>query len=473
MRGNSTARSRWHPGIRVRVTTLATVVVAVTLLASGVALTALLKQSLIAGLDSAQLDRAQAVASIFTADVSPGTIPMTAEENSLVQVIDASGSVVAATSNIEGEAPVLASPPSARRSTTLTLPTSPVGGGSAFRVAAVPVQLTSGPGWVYVSGSLAPVDTAIANVSALFAISFPPVLLAVGLTVWFAVSRSLRPVEGIRRRASAIDARDMSARVPVPAGRDEISRLAVTMNMMLDRLEMAAARQQQFVGDASHELRSPLAALRAQADVALAHPDAETASRVLSVVRDQAQRMTVLIDDLLLLARQHEVDSRPAAEHVDLDELALVEVRRLRERGGGNVDVTLDALDAARVTGSRRDLARALRNLGDNALAHARSEVTVALSTSGSVASVSVTDDGPGIPVEDRERIFERFARLDDSRARDGSASGFGLGLAIARDIVEAHGGTLTVDGRPDGASGARFVLRLGLAAESVAIPKD
>ncbi|TAM68578.1 MAG: HAMP domain-containing histidine kinase [Microbacteriaceae bacterium] len=468
VRGRS--RLRVPGGIRARVTASAALVVALTLIIAGVALTFLVRQSLVDGVDNVLGSRADQVAA---QSVGPtgirGTIPATAQQSSLVQILDANGTVIAATANMRDDDdnqkfkdPVLDSPPTSRRTTISTLTDSPLDRAGSFRVVAKPVTLQHGPGWVYVATSLSPVDAAAGTVITMFAIGLPLVLFIVAVTVWWAVTHAFKPVEGIRRQASSISAANLTQRVPVPHSRDEIERLATTMNQMLDRLEGAATRQNQFIGDASHELRSPLAALRAQVEVALAHPDQTESVQLLTLVRDQISRMTMLTEDLLFLARSTEPGGMILPAPVDLDELVLAEVRRLRKAGGHTITVV--ALDAARVTGSQRDLTRALRNLTDNARGHAHSEVRLSLRTNNGVAEITISDDGDGIPEADRDRLFERFARLEESRARNITGSGFGLGLAIARQITLAHGGTLTAHDRADGHPGAEFLLRIPMA---------
>lgn len=260
--------------------------------------------------------------------------------------------------------------------------------------------------------SLTPVESAAGTVTAVFAIGLPFALLVV--TVWWAITHALHPVEGIRRQASAIGGANLTERVPVPRSRNEIARRAATVNEMLDRLEDAAPRQNQFIGDASHGLRSRLAVLRAQVEVTLAHPEPAEATRVLALVQDQSARMTTLAEDLLYLARSTEPGAMVLPVAVGLDELFLAELRR--SRSSGNLTVTVIALDAARVIGSLRDLARALRNLPDNARNHTRSEVRLALRTANSVAEITVSDDGEGIAAADRERLFECLSRLEESR---------------------------------------------------------
>ncbi len=449
---------QWRWGIRAHVTLVASLIVAVTLLASGVAASFLLHQSLVSGLDTAQLSRAESVAAQASEGMVKRTIAATPQQSSLVQILDSTGVVVAATGNVEGEGPILSPPPRERRPTALTISSSPIGDGE-FRIQAVPIMLSSGPGWVYVAGSLSQVDAATASLVVLFGIGLPLILLVVGFIVWRAVSQALRPVDQIRQRASEIGARNRSQRVPVPTSHDEIARLAVTMNDMLARLEAAAVRQDQFIGDASHELKSPLAAIRAQLDVAIAHPDPAQSAHVFSALDDQVARMTVLTEDLLILARSTEALPKSQTAPVDLDELMLTEVRRLKE--AGQLSVVLVAVQAARVRGSQRDLTRALRNLVENAVEHAHSEILLSLTTRDGWADIMVADDGDGVPPSDRVRLFERFHRLDTARTHAAAGGHFGLGLAIASQITRSHGGTLTVNDRPDGQSGASFVVRL------------
>ena len=448
-----------HSGIRARVTLATAVVVTATLVIAGVALVLLLQQLLVAGLDSTQLTRARDLSAQSHSGALGAVIPGTATDSSLVQIVDASGKVIASTGNVAGEAPVLSNPPQTRTTTTKTITNSPLDTGAAFRIVAEPVTLPGGPGWIYVAASLAPVDSAVNQLRTLFIIGLPIVVSVVAAIAWLAVRQSLRPVENIRRRAAAINASDLSQRVPVPPGTDEIALLATTMNDMLIRIEMAGTRQRQFVGDASHELRSPLAALQIQVDLALLHAGGGEISAELAPMRDQVKRMTMLIDDLLFLASSTEATPMVVPSRVDLDELVFAEAERLRQLGGPRVSVSV--LDGARVRGSLRDLTRMLRNLGDNAHDHAQSMITITLAVDGNSAQLVVSDDGRGVAEADRERIFARFSRLEDSRVRDTRGGGSGLGLSIARQIIESGGGTIGVRDRVDGRSGAEFVVRV------------
>ncbi len=285
------------------------------------------------------------------------------------------------------------------------------------------------------------------------------VLLAV--LIWWLVGHTLRPVEAIRAEVADIGGSDLHRRVPVPSGDDEIARLARTMNTMLERVDDAAQAQARFVADASHELRSPLTRIRSELEVDLAHTDRSDLAATHRSVLQETVGLQHLVEDLLLLARTGAgAATATSASAVDLDDIVVSLARRLRADGQVAVDIT--DVTAVQVRGHAAALTRAVGNLADNAARHATDTVTLTLGERDHSAVLAVSDDGPGIPPEDRERVFERFTRLDEARAaHDGGA---GLGLAIARDIVERHGGTLAVD--PDHHPGARLVVTLPLAPE-------
>jgi signal transduction histidine kinase len=311
---------------------------------------------------------------------------------------------------------------------------------------------------VYVAGSLDQVNAASSTLLVISSVAFPLAILIVALIMSRAVMLALRPVDRITRQAAAIDASGLHQRVPVPPTNDEIARLAATMNQMLTRLEDAAIRQRQFIGDASHELRSPLTGLRLQIDVALAHPDRARSQQVLETVSGEVTRLIDLTEDLLYLAKGTEGQQSPPTRTIDLDEILRAEIRRLRT--ANDPTVTVAHLEHVRVLGSEQDLARAIRNLTDNAREHASSEVTVSLQNIAGTATITITDDGPGVPPEQRDRIFQRFTQLDPARNRHAQTH-FGLGLAIARHTVNAHGGRLTVQDRADQRPGASFLIRI------------
>ncbi|ROP37005.1 sensor histidine kinase [Saccharothrix texasensis] len=285
-------------------------------------------------------------------------------------------------------------------------------------------------------------------------------LLLTGLfafVVWFATGRVLRPVEAIRREVADITGHDLSRRVPVPGTRNEIARLAGTVNTTLDRLQAAVEENRRFVADASHELRSPIAALRAELEIAHAHPDLTGWRAVVDGALQDTFRLQHLADDLLTLARLDHAPATASTEPVDLAGLVRAETDRHRSRHA----VTTEVADRpVHVRGSRALLARLLGNLLDNAERHAGTRIAVRLAVVDQVALLDVVDDGPGIPPEDRERVFERFTRLDDARTRE--TGGAGLGLPIARRIARLHRGTLDVSDAPDH-DGARFTAVLPL----------
>ncbi len=459
-------RKRPAPGVRLTATLTAALIVAAAFALSGLALIGLVRHSLVSNLDATANARAQDVAALVRAGNLRPAVASTGQETAVVQVVNAAGRVVSASPNITGEGPVLAQPPAGRTRVNLTVRGLPIGeGAQQYRIVAQPVTLQDGPGWIYVATSLRQVEVAVNGLRNLLVVGLPLLLVLVAAAIWKAVGRALRPVEEIRQRAALIGGSDLQQRVPVPTTNDEIARLAETMNQMLARLEDASQRQRHFVGDASHELRSPLAAMQAQIDVALAHPNLTASTQVMQSLQGQSERMTQLIEDLLFLARADEGRLTSERGVVDLDELVLAEIRRLRAYGRANIEA--GTTDAARVSGSARDLARLLRNLGDNAVAHARTTVSIGLTTTEVDATIMVTDDGPGVPIEERDRIFTRFARADQARARPRNGTGFGLGLAIARQIVEAHGGAIRIDEVTTAVRGASFVVRLPLAEPS------
>ncbi|VVJ22570.1 Two-component system sensor histidine kinase [Amycolatopsis camponoti] len=283
----------------------------------------------------------------------------------------------------------------------------------------------------------------------------PAAALLVGGVAWFAVRRSLRAVGGLRAEVDGVRAGDLGRRVPVPDSGDEITELAVTMNEMLARLDRSVRRQSQFTADASHELRTPLASLRTQLEVQLAHPDRLDWRRSCENAVLDVTRMETLAADLLLLSKL-DADQPAGTEPVALADLVAAHVAARVPHDG--VEVQLEASPVVRGHAGR--LERVLRNLVDNAQRHAKSRVTITLTASGGESVLTVEDDGPGIPAEQRERVFDRFVRLDEDRAREDDG-GSGLGLAIAAEIARTHGGTLRV---ANSEPGARLELRLPLA---------
>jgi signal transduction histidine kinase len=292
----------------------------------------------------------------------------------------------------------------------------------------------------------------------LLVIGVPFLLVLAGGTVWLVVGRALRPVEQIRGAVTAITSADLSQRVPEPGTDDEIGRLASTMNDMLARLEDSAARQRRFVADASHELRSPLTAIRTGLEVGLSHPDRAPWPEIARRAERQSRRLEQLIAELLVLARADAGQLAARRQPVDLAAL-LAGLRAATPAPGISVDLSVPP--GTTTTGNPEDLSRMFRNLLDNAVRYARHRVAITVRVTGAAGPdgvvAEITDDGPGIPAEERERVFGRFVRLDASREHaSGSA---GLGLAIAREIAAAHGATIVLTDAEGG--GTRAVVTM------------
>ena len=323
-----------------------------------------------------------------------------------------------------------------------------------MRVSGQRVKTPSGEYTVIVGGGSEAVE-ATARIVALLLACGAPIIVAVAATAsYWLVRRSMQSVDAIRSRVAEISTSDLADRVPVPAGRDQIAALAVTMNEMLSRLETGHRAQQRFVGDASHELRSPLATIISGLEVAEAHPELLDADLAVNTLLPEAHRMQTLIQDLLVLARADEQSLALRREPVLLGDLAEVEADRARRGAGCTIHTDISP---ASLIGDPTALSRVIRNLVDNAVRHAKSRVDIAVGSRDDLAIITVTDDGLGIPAAERSRVFGRFVRLDSDRARSGGGSG--LGLAIVAELVTAHGGTVSVDGQPR--DGTTIVVKL------------
>lgn len=430
----------WSSSVRVRTTLAAVLVVGVALVVASVALVLFVEASLTSQVRSLAQARARQVAGSLETTVGD-------PEEEFVQVVGPDGEVVTASANVEGLAVLAVLEPG----TEMHLDDVPNEEGPFLVV----VEPASGGRTVLVGRGLDDVTEARNAVIAGLLIGVPLLTALVGAVTWAIVGRALRPVESMREEVERISSRALDRRLPEPGSDDEIGRLATTLNRMLGRLDDAQSRQRRFVADASHELRSPVAAIRQHAEVAREHPEDADMAHLVEVVLEEDARLETLVDDLLLLTRFDEGAAAIRTEEVDLDDLALAEAARLRAPGGLEVDTR--GVAAARVRGSRPELERVVRNLGDNAARHARGVVEVGLAWRDGIAVLTVDDDGPGIAPDDRERAFERFVRLDEGRAR--GAGGAGLGLAIVREIVRAHGGEVALAPSPLG--GLRAEVRL------------
>lgn len=449
-----TDRRRWRGGLSVRAhTTLAaSFVVGFALIVGGVALDTVLRRSLTSDIEQVAELHAADIADIARQGRLGATIA--ADQDEVVQVLNGGARVIAASANVEGR-PALATLHPVGDTTAAATLDAIAGLTGKFRLVARQTTSPAGPMTIYVATNLKPADATILLLRSSLFVGVPLLLALVAGATWTTVGRALGPVEGIRSEVAEISRRDLGRRVPVKNTDDEISRLARTMNDMLDRLQATVERQRRFVADASHELRTPLAASGADLEVAVAHPDASDWLDTAHALLVDNRRMQLLVADLLFIARQDDDTPLPQRAPIDLHEVVISEAQQLSASSQLTIDTT--GVHSAFVGGRRDDLARAIRNLLDNAQRHASTTVTIKLSTIDETTTLSIEDDGPGVPPEHHQRIFERFARLDDARSRH--TGGSGLGLAIVKETVERHHGTVTVESAKP--SGARFKITL------------
>jgi signal transduction histidine kinase len=429
------------------VTVVAALAVLAVLAAASVGLVLAQRAALLDALDEQLDQQADAVERELQAGrpVRAGDLPT---DDVLVEIIAPDGSRLAAS---EGLAERLPREEGADGVSTVELPD-----GEAGRL----LERDAGGTTVLVAGSLDDLGDSTAALAGTLLVAVPLTSAVLAGVVWWAVGRALRPVEDIRARVDSISASRLDRRLPEPDAPREIARLARTMNAMLGRLQSSSDRQRRFVADASHELRSPLARMRAELEVDAAHPASADPAATAASVLAETVGVQRLVDDLLLLARGDAGALAALPRHpVDLDDVVQTLVGSLRPAGQRRIDT--GGVRPVQVNGDRAQLERLVGNLLDNAVRHARDAVTITLGErADGEAVLVVADDGPGIAPGDRERVFERFTRLDDARAA--GSGGAGLGLAIARDIADRHGGSLRLE--DDGSAGARFVLRLPVA---------
>lgn len=440
-------KRRWR-SVRVRTTLAASLVVGLTLVLASVAMVVFLGRSLTANARDVALGRAATVAAAIGSGVEPDLESGEADDE-FVQVLFPDGQVAASSANVD-DVPALAT---LLPGDEIVLDEAPLDDGPVV-VVAMAVSSADDGRIVLVGRSLDDVEEATGATVQLLALGVPLLVLVVGAVTWWITGRALRPVEAIREEVETISSSELDRRVPEPDSGDEIARLATTMNGMLRRLEESQVRQRRFVSDAAHELRSPVASIRQHSEVAITHPGSTSLSDLADVVHRENLRVERLVDDLLLLAHIDE-GAHAARAQVDLDDVALEEAARLR--ASTTLTIETSGVGPARVRGNREELERAFRNLTENASRHAAGIVALSVGEVDGSAVVIVDDDGQGIDAGDRERVFERFVRLDDARTRtDGGA---GLGLAIVRAVAEAHGGTVTLGSAPLG--GARVEMFL------------
>ncbi|WP_375423682.1 sensor histidine kinase [uncultured Friedmanniella sp.] len=416
--------------------------VTAALLVGGSAFYAALTFAVDRTLDNEALASAHEVAALVDAGQLPNPVPVSGAQ--VVQVVDAEHRVVGGSVTADRLTPLLRRDElaTALAGAAVVVPGSRAALSTPLRVRAV----TAGPADARVSVLVAlPVGDVLASRAALrrgLLIVFPLVLAVMAAVAWRVIGSTLRPVEQLRADAERISGASRAERLAVPAASDEVRALAVTLNSMLDRLAAARARQRSFVADAAHELRSPLTSIRTQLEVAerLGEGGSLPAELLLDV-----ERLTRLVEDLLLLARV-DADTRGPARR-DLVEVAGLLAVVAADHTGSRVPLRVRCEGSPQVVGDRDELRRAVKNLVDNAVRHAGSAVELAGFVEHHQVRIVVLDDGPGLSTDERERVFERFTRLDDARGR--SQGGTGLGLPIARELVARAGGTLTLTDAP------------------------
>ncbi|MTD57955.1 HAMP domain-containing protein [Amycolatopsis sp. RM579] len=440
---------------------------AATLVLAGVTVIVLLGWSL----DKATTDDARSAAGQVTrelakrgaGDLTSSDVAGTGDSASVIQILGHDGKPLVSDPAVTGHPPLTSARPAPGQETVETISLPVNGSDDDYRLVTIGVDGPDGRYTVISARSLAPVAEASARLSLLLCLAAVPLLSISALAVYRAVSSALQPVERMRRAVAEISTHDLTHRVALPDGSDEIHRLGTTLNSMLERLASAQGAQRRFVADASHELRSPLNTITTALEVGQLHPDAMSTDELLDVVTRETARLRELVGDLLLLARTDDATDKPPHTEVDLDDIARTEAERARSARQLEVEIRTAP---AKVSGNPAQLGRAIRNLVDNAGQHARHRIRVRTGTDGTSAVVEVSDDGPGIPAADRTRIFERFVRRDDARHHPAETTGgsAGLGLAIVAGIAARHGGHADcVEPSDPGYPGAHFRIRLPL----------
>ncbi|MDT7539048.1 MAG: hypothetical protein QOI82_2633 [Actinomycetota bacterium] len=429
--------------LRRRIVISSSLLSLVVLVIGTVAVAAVFATGRIRDIDTQTRAEADTIAALVATGQVPAVLPLPAGSPLLAQVLAADGAVLGSTPS--------ASPTQALIEVHIgnrDVDTDEGGGysGAPLRLRRVQASLAGQPVTIVVAAPLGDIRRALRSLRDVLLVVVPLLVVGAAFVVWWAAGRALRPVERLRAAAEELAEGPSRGgafrRLPEPAGDDEIARLTLTLNGLLGALGQVLQKQTAFVADAAHELRSPLASLQVQLEVAAEHPDLVDLPELLAELRVEATRLISLADDLLTLAR---LDAGPDFASRPLDLTALV----------GAVG------PAAPIAGDEAALRRLVDNLLVNAHRHG-SIVEVHTAVDNGFAVLDVDDNGPGIPPADRERVFDRWVRLDVSRSRP--HGGAGLGLALVRDIASAHGGEVAVQESPLG--GARLRLRLPLLAE-------
>ncbi|MGB3735802.1 MAG: ATP-binding protein [Ilumatobacter sp.] len=441
--------------MRVRLTALAVALTVSAVVAGSLALLSNQRTTLTSTIDDALQVRADGLEAVLAETPVEPTLANRTDGDAVVQIIGPDGAVLSATDNVSGEAAIV-DPRTTPGDEIRTITVPPIDA-ATFRVLTRTIDTDRGPATLAVATRFDAITQSLAALTRSLAVAVPLLGLLVGIISWIVIGRTLRPVETIRREVDTIATTNLDRRVPAGRRDSELGRLANTMNGMLTRIERGHHRQQQFVADASHELRSPLTRMRGHLEVDQ-RTDADRTQLAATHVKilDDLAHLEALVDDLLVLARHDEAAPLARAEPVDLDDIVLADVDK--RRSVSSVVFDTGRVSGAQVTGDPKQLARAIRNVLDNAERHAATTVEIHVSEPTAVsARIVIHDDGTGIPTEMHDTLFERFRQVDD--ARSPTRAGTGLGLAITRAIVERHHGTIAFD--RETTRGARLVITL------------
>jgi signal transduction histidine kinase len=440
----------WKPSVRTQVTVGATVVVIVALVVAAALVAVRTRQALADDVDAQLVDRVTEVEVLIQQNRLTAVLEPTGLETGQVQVFDVDGGIVALTPGLAGGSRLNVVPPPAPGVTThVTVEGDRLGAQPEqhYRIVARTVDSPAGPLAVYALTSLAGPEAAEHHLRDSLLFGVPAMAAVAGLLTHRVVGRALAPVESMRREVDRIEATDLSGRVAAPATDDEIARLGETLNRMLARLEESVSRQQLFAAAASHELRSPLSAIRTELEVSLTYPDRAEWPQVASDVLIEVNRLENLSRDLRILTTSQVVTGSSLIRF----DLAAVLRNELDRRQVERDLIFTSQLAGAEVTADLDAVTRVVRNLLDNAERHARHQIAVSAGSDAEGSWFSVANDGAPVPELERERIFEPFLRLDEARTLD--AGGSGLGLAIARSIMASHGGSLALVTTAEGPS--------------------
>ncbi|MGH3459447.1 ATP-binding protein [Aeromicrobium sp.] len=448
--------SSWYQRIslRTRMLLIASAAIIVVLATGGILLLALLRAELIDTADDAGEDTAINVARLAEQGTLPRELAETEEIASAIQVVR-EGVVISGTPNALGQMvfPLAEQQPGdVSRADREQLPFD---GDGPYRVIALGTESPYGDVTVFVAVDVEDVDDAVSIAAKVGGLGLVALVVTLSGVLWVVIGRTLAPVSAIQTRADAITGSELHRRVPEPVGRDEISDLARTINAMLGRLEASAKRQESFVADAAHELRSPIASLQARLETVL-NADGPTDKGVFRDLLHETTRMGRLVDHLLLLARSDAGTISAARVPVDLDDI----IREAVSTAGPTViPITTSEVEPVQVLGQQALLEHVVTNLLENAERYAGSSIDVSLHANAKNAILTVDDDGPGIPPDQREDVLQRFVRVDGSRER--GTGGTGLGLAIVSEIVRIHDGEIEVADSPSGGARLRVLLPL------------